>query len=302
MLLSLTVIFGTALFPFDNLAYAEKKPKPIDYLDYNMLQEPPEGMHHYLMACVDNWHGNANNLGNTDGVIMVTMDTVNKRILFTSFLREMLVERPQGGAGRITYIAKNHGIETFVKIISEHFGVKLENYIIFDMDAVQTIIDAMGGVYITVTDDEADYLNRYRISRDSTTPSMDKGGTYLFSGHAAVIYMRIRKVGGDGDMGRNRRMRTVLVTLTGQLKNISFEKALSILQVVTGNNLVTNMSMPKMLSAVQQALSLREVTPENIQMPPSEAITPINYAGMMTQEVDFAYARKVLNDFIYKVK
>ena len=46
---------------------------------------------------------------------------------------------------------------------------------------MKIIIDAMGGVYITVTDAEADYLNRYRISRDSTTPSMGKGGTYLFT-------------------------------------------------------------------------------------------------------------------------
>lgn len=109
------------------------------------------------------------------------------------------------------------------------------------MDNVQTIIDAMGGVYITVTDAEADYLNRYRIARDATTPSMDKAGTYLFTGHAAVIYMRIRKVGGDGDSGRTRRIRTVLSTLAGKYAQASLDDALQLITTVSENIVTTNM-------------------------------------------------------------
>ena len=101
------------------------------------------------------------------------------------------------------------------------------------MNNIQDIIDALGGVTLTVTDAEADYLNRYRIARDATTPSMAKAGTYLFSGHAAVIYMRIRKVGGDGDAGRTRRIRTVLTTLTEKYADATLDDALRILGVVS---------------------------------------------------------------------
>ena len=131
-------------------------PREIYPLDYDTLPEPRAGQYHYLMACVDTWEGSASNLGNTDGVLMVTLDVDAKRVMLTTFTREMLVKRPDGGIGRFTYIAKNYGPEALCETVSTHFGTKVDKYIIFSMDNVQTIIDAMGGVYITVTDAEAD--------------------------------------------------------------------------------------------------------------------------------------------------
>lgn len=288
-LLALVLLCGTAW---------AATPREIFPLPYDSLPEPQEGQHHYLMACVDNWKGNAKRLGNTDGVLLVTLDTKNRRLLFTTFSREMLVKRPDGGIGRFTYIAKNYGPEALCEIVSTHFGVKVDKYILFSMDNVQTIIDTMGGVDITVTDAEADYLNRYRISRDSTTPSMDKAGTYLFGGHAAVIYMRIRKVGNEGDAGRTRRIRTVLSTLAGKYKNASLADAMQIISDVSSNIVVTNLTMADFLEAAGYAMELRGVEAEGIQMPPNKAMEAITYAGMATRQVDFEMAREELSRFL----
>jgi len=274
------------------------RPRDIHPLPYDELPEAAEGQHHYLLACVDNWQGNAKRLGNTDGVILVTLDTISRRLLFTTFSREMLVKRPDGGIGRFTFIAKNYGPEALCEVISTHFGVKVDKYFIFSMDNVQNIIDSMGGVEIEVTDAEADYLNRYRISRDSTKPSMHKAGTYLFGGHAAVIYMRIRKVGGDGDAGRTRRIRTVLGTLAGKYANASLGDAMQLIEDVSENIVTTNMTMADFLQAAGYALELRGVVPEGMQMPPDECMRPITYAGMSTREVDFETARELLSDFL----
>lgn len=287
------ILFSTAF----SFALADT-PREIIPLDYDTLPAPTDGQHHYLLACVDTWETKPHNLGNTDGVIMVTMDTRAKRLLFTTYTREMLVQRPDGGTGRITYIAKTDGPEALCRTISTHFGAKVDKYIIFSMDNVQKIIDAMGGVYITVTQAEADYLNRYRINRDSTTPSMENAGTYLFGGHAAVIYMRIRKVGGDGDAGRTRRMRTVLSTLAQKYDDITLTQALDILTAVTDNTCLTNMSMSDLLEAVGYAMEVRGVEPEGIQMPPNEAMEAIVYAGMTTRQVDFELSREVLSEFL----
>lgn len=274
------------------------QPREIYPLEYDSLPEPRSGQYHYLMACVDTWEGNVNKLGNTDGVLMVTLDVDAKRVLITTFSREMLIKRPDGGIGRFTYIAKNYGPEALCEIVSTHFGVKVDKYIIFSMNNVQDIIDTMGGVDITVTDAEADYLNRYRIARDATTPSMDKAGTYLFGGHAAVIYMRIRKVGGDGDSGRTRRIRTVLTTLAGKYADASLEGALQLMSDVMDNIVTTNLTMADMLEAVGYAMELRGVEPEGIQMPPQDAMEAITYAGMATRQVDFEAAREALSEFL----
>ncbi len=291
-LLALVLLCSSAI------AFADAQPREIYPLEYDSLPEPKEGQHHYLLACIDNWHSENQKLSNTDGVILVTLDTVAKRVLLTTFTREMLIKRPDGGTGRITYIAKNYGPDALCNIISTHFGVKVDKYIIFSMDNVQNIIDAMGGVEITVTDAEADYLNRYRISRDSTTPSMGKGGTYLFGGHAAVIYMRIRKVGGDGDAGRTRRMRTVLSTLAKKYENASLGDAMSLLSTVSENLVTMNLSMADLVEAAGYAMELRGVTPEGMQMPSDAALEDITFAGMQTRQVDFEMAREELANFL----
>ena len=274
------------------------QPQPIETIPYEELPEPFDGQHHYLLLCVDQWYGKPGNLGNTDGIVLVTVDTRAHRVMLTSFIRDALVERPDGKIGRINYIAKNYGPEALCKVISQHIGVKVEKYILFDFNQIQTIIDYLGGVTLTVTDAEADYLNRYRISRTATTPSMDKAGTYLFGGHAAVIYMRIRKAGGGGDFMRTQRVRTVLSTLADQCRDITYEQARGLLDSVIENTTLTNMNTEEMVTALDQAYSLRDCTIEELRIPQDDAVHPISYAGMAVQEIDWAMSREDLSDFL----
>lgn len=290
LLAALTLIAGSAQAAL---------PEPIFPLEYDSLSDPPEGMHNYLMACFDTWDFKSANLGNTDGILLVTMDTARQRVIFTSIMREILVRRPDGKTGRITYIAKNYGPEALCRVVSTHFGVKVEKYLFFNMDNIQTLIDALGGVHITVTDSEAAYLNRYRIARDATTPSMDRAGTYLFTGHAAVIYMRIRKVGGTGDVGRTERMRTVMETLVEENRSITLAEAMDVAVALTKNVCLTNLSMNELMTAISCAFQLRGAKAEGFQLPVNEALHPISYAGMATNQVDFPLCRSVFLAFLY---
>lgn len=282
---------------FAPLAQADL-PKPITPIPWDELPPVVEGQHHYLLLCVDQWNGNTKNLGNTDGIVLVTLDTRTKRLMLTSFSREMLVQRPDGVAGRVTYIAKNYGPEALLKVLSTHFGVRIEKYMLFDMNCVQSIIDALGGVDITVTSAEAGYLKRYAIPDDSTVPKMDRAGTYHFKGHSAVIYMRIRKVGGGGDLMRTQRVRTVLSTLADTCRSISLDGALDLLDAVIQNNLMTNLTAGELLEAVNYAMELRGATMEELQIPFEGAYTPITYAGMATREVDFDACRQAVWDYL----
>ena len=274
-------------------------PDPITPLDYDSLAEPAEGMHHYLLACFDTWDFKVTNLGNTDGLLLVTLDTNRGRILFTSIMREFLVQRPDGKTGRITYIAKNYGPEALCKVVSTHFGVKVEKYIFFSMDNIQTLIDDLGGVHITVTDSEARYLHNYAIADDATTPTMNKGGTYLFTGHAAVIYMRIRKVGGTGDIGRTERVRTVLKTLVEENQSITLSEAINVAVSLTDNLCITNLSMNDLYNAIKVSFQLKGVQAEGFQLPVTAALDPIHYAGMATNQVDFPLCRSEFHTFLF---
>lgn len=223
-------------------AVAETKPKPISKLDMSEVPEPGNGQHHYLLLCEDVWAAHST-IGHVDGIVLVTLDTRQHRVLFTSLIREALVERPDGVIGRVNDVPRRFSPEALCDVISTHLGVKVEKYILFNFSHIQTIIDHLGGVDITINSAEANYLTRYAISKTSTKPAVRGAGTYHFGGHAAVIYMRIRKAGGGGDFMRTQRVRTVLSTLTDQCREMTETEARTLVDVVLDNSSRTNMTL-----------------------------------------------------------
>lgn len=273
-------------------------PKDIETIPFDELPEPLDGQHHYLLLCVDQWTGKPHNLGNTDGIVLATLDTRAHRVMLTSFIRDALVKRPDGKIGRINYIAKNYGPEALCKVISEHIGVKIEKYILFDFSQISNIVDFLGGVDIEITASESSYLQRYAIPKDSTAPRLKGSGTYHFNGHSAVIYMRIRKVGGGGDFMRTQRVRTVLSTLADQCREITLEDARRLVDTVLDNATMTNVSTDEMVEAMNYAMSLRGCTIEELRLPPDGAATPITYASMSVQEIDWDACRAAMEDYL----
>lgn len=273
-------------------------PQPIETIPYEELPPAIDGQHHYLLLCVDQWTGKPHNLGNTDGIVIVTLDTRAHRVMLTSIIRDALVERPDGVIGRINYIAKNYGPEALCKVISQHVGVKIEKYLLFDFSQIASIVDFLGGVDIEITSTESNYLQRYAIPKDSTTPRLRGAGTYHFNGHSAVIYMRIRKVGGGGDFMRTQRVRTVLSTLADQCREITLEEARALVDSVLENTTLTNMSTDEMVEAMNYAMELRGCTVEELRLPPDDAATPITYAGMSVQEIDWVACRQAMDEYL----
>ena len=273
-------------------------PQPIETIPYEELPPAIDGQHHYLLLCVDQWTGKPHNLGNTDGIVIVTLDTRAHRVMLTSIIRDALVERPDGVIGRINYIAKNYGPEALCKVISQHVGMKIEKYLLFDFSQIASIVDFLGGVDIEITSTESNYLQRYAIPKDSTTPRLRGAGTYHFNGHSAVIYMRIRKVGGGGDFMRTQRVRTVLSTLADQCREITLEEARALVDSVLENTTLTNMSTDEMVETMNYAMELRGCTVEELRLPPDGAATPITYAGMSVQEIDWVACRQAMDEYL----
>ena len=311
------------LLPLAPAALAAE-PNPIPVLAEQDIPPTPEGIFHYMLICVDSWKADLHQNGHhTDGLILVTVDQLLNRVMLTSFIRDMLIQRPDGKFGRINNIMDlmsppikggidgEKGIQMLVDTINSHFGVRAEKFIVVDFQQVENIIDAVGGVDITITDREANYLKNYSISRSSTTPEITGGGTYHFSGHAAVIYMRIRKVHtaeylhSDGkvyadtqDYGRTYRDRKVLSSIADSLKDITYEDALKLLDVIISNTVYTNMSTDEMLSAVDLAMDLRGVPVEHIRMPVEGTFEEFPYSSMATKQIDFLANRAALRNFM----
>ena len=130
--------------------------------------------------------------------------------------------------------------------------------------------------------------------KDLRSGSYHRPGVYHFSGHSAVIYMRIRKAGGGGDFMRTQRARTVMSTLADKCREITWEEAEALVNNVMDNNTSTNINLEGMLEAARYAYSLKDCTIEELRLPPDGAVRPINFAAMAAQEVDWEACRAAM--------
>lgn len=292
VILSILLLLSV-LFP----AYGETRmPKEIEVIPYDEIAPVVDGQHHYLLLCADGYNVSPGNIGNTDGIVIVTLDTRAKRVMLTSIIRDALVYRlnkdGKYGIGRINYIAKDTGLENLCQVISQHINVKIEKYILFDFSKIENIVNACGGVEITINNSEAEYMSRNETGPNRSCRKNVKAGTYWFDGWAAVKYMRIRKAGGGGDFMRTQRARTVLSTLADHCRDMTFDEAKELLDIISDNALMTNMNAQEMMEALEYAYSLRTCTIEELRLPPNGAATPITYANMAVQEIDWEKCRE----------
>ena len=187
----------------------KRMPEPIRIVPYDELPPVVEGQHHYLLLCIDQWSrdprpagskpptgygGRRRDMyGNTDGIVLVTLDTRAHRIMLTSFIRDAIIQKSTSTGddekfGRINYVYNDYGPEELCKIISEHIGVRIEKYILFTFKQIANIVDYLGGVDIELTDAEINAL-QYTVLRGTVTGPdgkdlQDKGthpaGVYSF--------------------------------------------------------------------------------------------------------------------------
>ena len=92
--------------------------------------------------------------------------------------------------------------------LNTNLDLDITEFVTVNFEATKDIIDAIGGVEITVTDAEA-----------KSIPDISTGGTYLLNGKQALAYGRIRKI--DSDYVRTERMRTVVIAGFEKAKTMS---------------------------------------------------------------------------------
>jgi len=100
-------------------------------------------------------------------------------------------------------------------------------------------VDALGGVTITVTDEETKYI-----------PGLSTGGTYKLTGEQTLAYARIRYIGTD--FARTERQRTVMTSIINDLKGKSVNELLKVLDTLLPY-ITTNIPKSELVGQISQA-------------------------------------------------
>ncbi len=190
----------------------------------NDITAKTDGTYSILLIGTDrrtsNWHGNS------DAMILFTINDNSKKIYMTSFMRDLYANIPGVGARKLNAAHANGGGPLLVATLESNYAIDINNYATVDFNSMSTIIDMMGGVNIDVTTAEAGAANTCIQEMcqlrgiDPAPYYLQGGGVIHLNGIQAVAYGRIRRV-GNSDYERTSRQREVLTAMLTQARSLS---------------------------------------------------------------------------------
>lgn len=194
----------------------------------------------------------------SDSIMILTVDTTRGKMKLTSVMRDSLVE-VDGDKCKINQ-AYTAGPQQAVRTLNETFGLDIKEYATVNFDQMCDMIDAVGGINITVFENEVKETNRfireYCVEQRGIPNYEDyyikEPGYQWLNGVQAVSYGRIRKNGTGDDWQRVNRQARILQCMVEQVQHLSIGK-------------MTDLAA-KVLPNVKTSLKLTELTPMMLGM------------------------------------
>lgn len=197
----------TDFFKLDNL-FAKKQKSKFGENIFNRRQN-------ILVLGVDSNGKDADPFEGTrsDTIVIVSVDPKAKSVNFISVPRDSKVYIAHGkGVQKINAAHALGGIELTKDTIEETFGIKINNYVVFNTEGVREIVDAIGGLPVYVEKDMKYHDYTAGLHIDLTK------GTHMLDGKTAEGFLRFRK-DALGDIGRTARQQWFLRALADRLKD-----------------------------------------------------------------------------------
>lgn len=216
----------------------------------------------------------------SDAMILVTFNQETDEITMTSFLRDLYVQIPGCGYNRLNAAYAFGGMELLDETLEENFGVQVDGNLEVDFDGFTDVFDLLGGVDVTITKAEADYLN------------LNTYGEVHLDGATALSYARIRKL--DSDFGRTSRQRAVMTSAYRQLRQLSITELYDLINQVLPM-LTTDLTNTQIMTyAVKLLPTAAGGTLTSQHIPVDNAYSYATINGMAVIVPDFEENRAVL--------
>jgi len=213
----------------------------------------------------------SNNDSRSDAILVASVNPEKKTTELVTLPRDTLVEM-EDRLDKVNHSYVYGGVDLTIKTVSEYLDFPIHYVVEINMQGLEDMVDAVGGVditpTITFTDKGYDYI---------------EGQTMTMDGHQALTYTRMRKKDPRGDIGRGERQQEVLNALVHKL--ISFNSIANytdLLDVVKGN-MRTNITITAnfIKNYLPAGLTFNRTVVENYQ---DVMINNVYYLGLDEQE------------------
>ncbi len=186
-----------------------------------------EEMIHIMLVGMDDRDGAIR--GHSDTMVLCSVNPKTKKIIMTSFMRDLWVTipHPQGAYDyKMNQAYFDGGFDLLKETVKFNFGVEIEDFVMVEFASFAAMIDQLGGVDITLNEDEAAYLNQ------NYNAGVTAGPNHL-TGQIALAYSRIRTSNlQDSDFNRVNRQQKVLSSLFQTYKSKPLLELLSVTEAL----------------------------------------------------------------------
>ncbi len=235
----------------------------------------------------------------SDSMILVSVSHYTDTIVLTSILRDSYLKIPDNGYNRINAALPYGGVSLLAETIESNFGIHVDNYAMLDFALFKDIIDAIGGVYLTPTEDETEYINELMVLLDREDLLIDTPNELThFNGVQTLYYARIRKM--DSDVHRTERQRKVLLAAKDRVLSMDLTELLDLVKEFMPR-IVTDIDSKTCISLLFSAYKmLQEYNIEQHCMPMDGTYSDTYVYGMSVKRIyDFESNTETWKDLVY---
>ncbi|MCC8068307.1 MAG: LCP family protein [Ruminococcus sp.] len=242
--------------------------------------------------------------GRSDSMMLLSINGIDRKLTITSFMRDMYVSIPNYGYGKLNSAYSYGGASLLLDTIESNFAIEIDDCIIIDFQSFMSIVDAVGGIDVTISDSELTEINNVLMSEGNKIAGDDKmdglltdSGDVHLNGKQALTYSRIRYV-GDADFDRTQRQRNVIYAIVDRLKTPNVFRVGNFANTMA-SEISTNMNPISMYGLSLQAPFMLgyEITQQRI--PADDTWYYDDIDGQSVIIVDYSANTKFLSETIY---
>lgn len=229
----------------------------------------------------------AQDRGRSDTMIIVSYNKKTGEIKMISLLRDSLVPIEGYGWNRLNAAYAFDGVGLSINTINQIFGLDIQHFIVVDFNGAKNFIDQIGGIDLTLSEDEANFIGVPYSS-----------GPIHLDGKAALNHMRNRKIGND--FGRTERQREVIVAVFNKILS---EKSLpEILEIIQNGMRMVKTNIPAATLTSLAASIVGKTGNISVQLqnvPYTDAFRPAWYNNMEILSFDIQSTGERMRKFLY---
>ncbi len=169
--------------------------------------QPTDGKIFVLVMGSDARTGNPDNV-NADAIHIAGVNTETMKGGVLNFPRDSWVTIPGYGSGRINEALHAGGPELVAQTLESITGIRIDYWVLVGFEDFVSIIDAIGGVKMTIPTDVYD-----PIGSGAKIPA----GTQNLGAEEALSYVRTRKAFPNGDIDRTTNQAKFLIAMLRKL-------------------------------------------------------------------------------------